>query len=221
MQHFIRKYLINVAGPILGLLVLFTSLISCSGGEEAAIRERSSLGKVLKAQIEASCNTPISQFSKEIVNLAVDPNTKEDSTWSIWPLVPAGETEDGRDSVQCVLFLELEWAMKTIHDAPSIIDYYGISAKGDTVLAQIKSSSANQSDLKAQKYLLDDRQEKILYWKSEYSKENWLYGLDVMVEIFFDNEGRYTHHNLKVQNEVSLMNSGFHAWVMGKAIYHE
>lgn len=220
MQYLIRKYIINVAGPILGLLVLFTSLLSCSGGEEDAIRERSALGKVLKAQIETSCDTPIAQFSKEIINLA-DANTKEDSTWSVWPFVPAGETEDGRDSVQCILFSELEWAMKTIHDTPSILAYYDISAKGDTVLAQIKSSSVNQSELKAQKYLLDDSQEKILYWKSEYSKENWLYGLDVMVEIFFDAQGRYSHHNLKVQNEVSLMNSGFHAWVIGKAIYHE
>ncbi len=220
MQYYIRYKFIKVAGPLMGLLILFTTLVSC-GGEESATRERSALEQKLLAQIEASCQTEMVRFEKEISNLNANPVTKEDSLWLSTPQIRVGETESGGDSIQCMLISELEWATKAFHDAPSMQAYYDIESKGDSVLVQIKSSSASQSDLKSQIYIMDESSGKLLYWQSTFDKDNWLYSLDVDIEVFFDEEGRYLQHNLKVQNDVSLMSSGFNAWISGKARYDE
>ncbi|MEL7532965.1 MAG: hypothetical protein AAFN10_16730 [Bacteroidota bacterium] len=220
MQESIRYKYIRVAGPIMGLLLLFTSLVSC-GGEESAIRERSPLEEQLQSQIQGSCEGEMVRFDKEISNLNANPVSKEDSTWLSLPMIRVGETESGTDSMQCMLISELEWASKSFHDAPSMQAYYDTKLKEDSVLIQIKASSANQSDLKSQKYILDEASGTILYWQSTYKKDNWLYSLDVEVEIFFDEKGRYLQHNLKVRNDVSLMSSGFNAWISGKARYDE
>ncbi|MEM6344748.1 MAG: hypothetical protein AAF927_12735 [Bacteroidota bacterium] len=220
MQNLIQDKLIRVAGPFMGLLLLFTTMVSC-GGDEDATRERSSLEQQLQAQIQMSCQTEMARFEKEISNLSTNPVTKEDSSWTSLPQIRVGETESGADSMQCMLISELEWATKSFHDAPSMQAYYESQTNGDSVLIQIKASSANQSDLKSQKYIFSESSETLLYWQSVYAKDNWLYSLDVDIEIFFDEQGRYLEHNLKVSNDVSLMGSGFNAWISGKATYDE
>lgn len=202
-----------------GLLVW--GLMLCACGDEAAIRERSALGEQLRAQIEASCAIPVSSFHKEITNLRMSPPTTEDSSWTEIPMVSAGEAEDGSDSTHCMLWSELDWALKSFHDAPSLVDYYQLTKKGDTTIATLLSEYERQSELKSQKMIYTADGEHLLYYQAHYDKENWLYSLGVVVEIYFDNWGRYYRHNLKVKNDISMLDSGFDAWIAGRIDYDD
>ncbi|MEL6589389.1 MAG: hypothetical protein AAFQ68_04885 [Bacteroidota bacterium] len=201
-------------------LILWGLMLSACG-DEVAIGEGSALGQQLRAQIGLSCEASVSSFQKEITNMKLNPPTKEDSSWNEIPMVSAGEAEDGSDSTRYMLWSELDWALKSFHDAPSLADYYELTSRKDTAVATLLSDYDRQSELKSQKMLYAPEGERLLYYQAYYDKENWLYSLSVMIEIYFDDQGRYDHHNLKVKNDISMLDSGFDAWIAGRIDYDE
>ena len=200
----------GLAGIFSGLLVLF--LMACGSSNETDSLASSPLQTRFYEQIRQSCQEREGSFHKEITNLQVEEDSRQDSTWQKLPKILVGETEAGDDSLQCVLFSELSWTYRFDPGSPQLSAYFDSTHVADTLIFVLGPDNDAQSELKEQKVLLD-AEGKIRFVSSIVSKTNWLYQLNVDIRVHFDKDGFYQHHEMEVKHDVSFIDADFHALV--------
>jgi len=186
-------------------LLLLTSLSSCGRKAERQVAPQL---QGLYDQLNSSCTTA-KVYEKRVIDLNITPSQTQDSLFSL--------SEYVEDPLLCPLSLDLSDAYSQYFEQEGLIEYFTSSQSGDTLIGTLKPEYKSSIELHKQKILISGNT--VIYFETYNSKRNWLYGLDLQVKVFFDDDGLYKRHSLDIYNTVPLLKEEFRSRIEGKAQY--
>lgn len=143
---------------------------------------------------------------------------------TVWDLVEGGQNPEKKDIIltpKDTTFLEDETAraVEIVAANAKIASDFSSKTQNDTLIYTVLPQFDEKQPLKLQKILLDKTGKRILYTESHILKKNWLYDEEVVVKVWFDENGHYQKHFLKVYTFVYYIGNTFHVLIGGVAKY--
>lgn len=193
----------------LGLLGL---LSACGGSRDPLLAHKR---QRFTEQLRSVCQDERVVYRKTVTDLTLDSAPRQDSSWQ----AQKGVMDTGEDSTRCVLERDLAYALAYSYEQPALRDYFQVDQQGDTLIAQLRPDAAGKLELQSQKVIPLADGEGYRYLATQLKKDTWLYKMQVQIEVFFDEKGRYDHHQLEMESEVLGGGEVFKARIEGQASY--
>lgn len=123
-------------------------------------------------------------------------------------LIPSAE-----DSAILPGVSEFDFLFEYNAKSPFIEEYFSIQENPKGLNAALNKDNEGDSPLQEQVFTLTESGQ-LSYAMSHIKKENMLYTLEVKVEVWFDEKGRYDHHQIETFTE-PILDDGIHTMVKG------
>lgn len=182
--------------PILFLFFILSAILNAQKNPtEEALPEK------LKKQLKNSC-IPAFGYQKEVIDLAQNPAKSETQTFTA-------------DTLNRLILTETDYALAYFGGNPKIKSYFDATHTNDTLYYKLKTDEYEKTPLKSQKILVN-AQDNITYWESRCVTGNFLYQKEIDIKVYFNSQGRYTHHYLKIYLKMEVINQVFHTFIIGR-----
>ncbi len=159
------------------------------------------LPEILKYQLKES-SFPSFQYQKIIYDLTQRPVKPESHSFIA-------------DTLNKQILTETDYALTYYAASPKLSDYFTKSISQDTLIYTIKQEFEAKCPLKTQK-ILKNRANRIVYWESEHNTSSFLYHKEICIRLYFDEQGKYSHHFLKAYVELKVIQQIFHTLIIGE-----
>lgn len=196
-----RQFLVSACYVLTAMLIL-SSMNSCN---REANRQVAPQLQGLFDQLSNACNST-KIYSKKVIDLNDSQEEVQDSTFQL--------SAYAQEPLTCPLSSDLYYAYSQYFDQEGLAEYFDSRTDGDTLIGEIKPEYRSSIELQYQKIIRDG--DRVLYFESFSSKANWLYELDMHIQLFFDEKGEYKHHSLDIYNAVPLLKENFKSRIEGK-----